>query len=112
MRRRAANGLMLPPAPAFASPPQPVQVEGPREQAMNLLKRMRPDELMAIGEAATALAKRKLEDRKKVCVFAAVVCVRLFFQHVVESRPRSAEILCVCCGLQQVRTRTLLYLVR
>ncbi|CAN0548019.1 unnamed protein product, partial [Ectocarpus sp. 8 AP-2014] len=66
MRRRAAN--RLPPAPAFAPPPQ--AVEGPREQALNLLKRMRPDELMAIGEAATALAKRKMDDRKKVCVFA------------------------------------------
>ncbi|CBJ27752.1 hypothetical protein Esi_0084_0045 [Ectocarpus siliculosus] len=65
MRRREAN--RLPPAPAFA-PPQPV--EGPREQALNLLKRMRPDELMAIGEAATALAKRKMDDRKKIAAFA------------------------------------------
>ncbi|CAM9202764.1 unnamed protein product [Ectocarpus sp. 12 AP-2014] len=65
MRRRVAN--RLPPAPAFA-PPQPV--EGPREQALNLLKRMRPDELMAIGEAATALAKRKMDDRKKIAAFA------------------------------------------
>lgn len=70
MRRRVAN--RLPPAPAFA-PPQPV--EGPREQALSLLKRMRPDELMAIGEAATALAKRKMDDRKKVCVFAAALYV-------------------------------------
>ncbi|CAM9122361.1 unnamed protein product, partial [Ectocarpus sp. 4 AP-2014] len=65
MRRRVAN--RLPPAPAFA-PPRPV--EGPREQALNLLKRMRPDELMAIGEAATALAKRKMDDRKKIAAFA------------------------------------------
>ncbi|CAB1099407.1 unnamed protein product [Ectocarpus sp. CCAP 1310/34] len=69
MRRRVAN--RLPPAPAFA-PPQPV--EGPKEQALSLLKRMKPDELMAIGEAATALAKRKMDDRKKVCVFAAAGC--------------------------------------
>lgn len=40
---------------------------GASDQAMRLLKRMRPDELRELSKAAAALEKTKLEDGKKVC---------------------------------------------
>ncbi|CAM9413106.1 unnamed protein product [Ectocarpus sp. 8 AP-2014] len=45
--------------------------EGASDQAMRLLKRMRPDELRKPSKAATALEKTKLEDGKKVAAFVA-----------------------------------------
>eukprot|EP00752_Nemacystus_decipiens_P004796 g4364.t1 len=56
---------------AVASPPSPPSPEGASEQAMRLLKRMKPNELREISKAATALEKSKLEDSEKVAAFVA-----------------------------------------
>ncbi|CAM9897148.1 unnamed protein product [Ectocarpus fasciculatus] len=49
----------------------PSSEEGASDQAMRLLKRMRPDELRELSKAATALEKTKLENSKKVAAFVA-----------------------------------------
>ncbi|CAN0226288.1 unnamed protein product [Scytosiphon promiscuus] len=49
----------------------PTAEEGASDQAMRLLKRMRPDELREISKAASALEKTKLEDSQKVAAFVA-----------------------------------------
>lgn len=60
----AAEASPRPSAPPPPSPPP--SSEAASEQAMRLLKRMKPNELREISKAATALEKSKLEDSKKV----------------------------------------------
>lgn len=46
--------------------------EAATDQAMRLLKRMKPNELREISKAATALEKSKVEDSKKVSYACSV----------------------------------------
>lgn len=73
---RAASASVAEVSPPSAPPPpSPPSSEAASEQAMRLLKRMKPNELREISKAATALEKSKLEDCKKVRVRAVCVYV-------------------------------------
>lgn len=68
MERALLSGRGAPPGPSSARV---------SDEAMRLLKRMRPEELREISKAANELEKAKLEDKQKVRGEVLYVCVEI-----------------------------------